>query len=160
MKYIMNIFFLGLVILLQSIFPVIYFQSFKISPNFLLILLTFYALKNNRFYCIVFGFTIGILQDFLSQISLLGALAFVNSISGFMLGSLRQYLSFFSNKIILVFISIIYLFHFSIFYVIRFNDLVFDLFLFIKIIGINYIINISMFCLLNKILFDFQFLKK
>ena len=157
MSYIIQICFLMLVFFLQSIFPIIQFNFFNFSPDFLLILLTFYAFKNNRFHCILFGFTIGFFQDFLSQINLLGALAFSKSISGFMLGSLRKYLSFFSRKVILALISIVYLSHFSIFYFIRFNDIVFDLFLFLKIIGINYSINILIFLLLNKILFDSQF---
>ena len=156
MIYLKHIFIFIIVLLFQSIFPIINFQSFKITPDFLLIVLTFYSLRNNRFYCVIIGFLIGSLQDFLSQIDLIGAFAFVKSLAGFILGSLKEYLSFLSKKLILLFVFLIYLIHFSIFYFIRFNNVVFDLFLFSEIILINSLINFSFFIFLDKILFNSQ----
>ena len=160
MIYLHYIILIGLVMLFQSVFPVIYLQSYKISPDFLLIFLTFYALRNNRFLCVFSGFFIGFLQDFLSNVDLIGAFSFIKTIIGFMLGSIRPYLNFFSKKIIILIISIVYIIHFTIFYLLRFNNSVFDILLIVKIICINYLINILMFILLNKILFDSEFLKK
>ena len=149
-----NIFILIIVVVFQSIFPVITYGNYKIAPDFLLILLTFYSLKSNRFFSIICGFILGILQDFLSQIELIGAFAFVKSLSGYFVGSLNKYMNFFSKRIILLFIFIIYVIHFFIFYFFKFNNIIFDLYLLFKIIVINSLINLSIYILLDKVLYD------
>ena len=160
MIYVIHSFVFAIVLLFQSIFPVINFQSFKITPDFLLIILTFYSLRNNRFYCVIIGFLIGSLQDFLSQIDLIGAFAFIKSFAGFILGSLNEYLSFLSRKLIFGFIFLIYVIHFSIFYFFRFNNVIIDLFLLSKIILINSVINFLIFILVDKILFNSLLIKE
>ena len=160
MIYIQYIILIGFVMLFQSVFPVIYLQSYRISPDFLLIFLTFYALRNNRFTSVFIGFFIGFLQDFLSNVDLIGAFSFIKTIIGFMVASIRPYLNFFSKKIILSIISVVYIINFTIFYLLRFNNSVFDILLITKIICINFLINILMFILLNKIFFDSEFIKK
>ena len=160
MTIFINTFLVFLVILFQSIFPVITYGTFEITPDFLLIFFTLYSLRNERIYCVIFGFIIGFFQDLISQIDLIGAFAFVKSLSGFMLSSLKKYLTFFSRKIVLMSIFCIYIIHFSIFYFLRFNDVIFDLFLFIKIIVVNSFINIVILILIDKILFDSKLIHK
>ena len=152
---IINLVIILAVLLLQSIFPVLYIKSLTVSPDLLLLLLTFYALRsNNRFFSVLAGFFIGLIQDFLSQIELIGIFAFIKSISGFSLGSLNNYNGFFSRKIIIVLIFAIYCIHFLLFYLIRFNSVSFNIILFIKIVLLNSLINIILFILLDRILFN------
>ena len=142
------------VLLVQFFFPSIDLYSFKIVPDFLLILLTLYSFQNDRLYCVIIGFFMGLFQDLVSQMDLIGVLALSKSVSGFLLGTLRKYLSFFTKKIVYLNIIFIYGIHSSIYSFFRYNDLIIDIFLIFKIVIINSLISFLIYILIDNILYN------
>ena len=64
-----NIIILFIVFFFQSIFPAIYFLSFKIYPDFLLIILLYFSSNNSRFTSVLIGFCIGFIQDLIVSLT-------------------------------------------------------------------------------------------
>ena len=64
-----NIIILLIAFFFQSIFPAIYFLSFKIYPDFLLIILLYFSSNNSRFATILIGFCIGFIQDLIVSLT-------------------------------------------------------------------------------------------
>ena len=145
-----NIIILFIVFFFQSIFPAIYFLSFKIYPDFLLIILLYFSLNNSRFATILIGFCIGFIQDLISEVELIGIYSFIKSLIGYLFGSLKKYDGFYSKKILNIFIFIIFVIHFSIYYFVKFNN-IFDFAIFIQLVFINSIINMFIYLILNEI---------
>ena len=145
-----NIIILFIVFFFQSIFPAIYFLSFKIYPDFLLIILLYFSLNNSRFATILIGFCIGFIQDLISEVELIGIYSFIKSLIGYLFGSLKKYDGFYSKKILNIFIFIIFIIHFSIYYFVKFNN-IFDFAIFIQLVFINSIINMFIYLILNEI---------
>ena len=107
---------LSVVILVGQIFiPAFSFHNLKIVPDILIIYLTYLGFYHGRFYAIILGFIFGITQDFITQMELLGAMAFTKSALGFGLGTLALYRNIWPKHIRLLFIFLMYLFHFFIF---------------------------------------------
>ncbi|MAV58801.1 MAG: rod shape-determining protein MreD [Candidatus Marinimicrobia bacterium] len=145
-----NIIILLIVFFFQSIFPAIYFQSFKIYPDFLLIILLYFSFNNTRLASISIGFCIGFIQDLISEVELIGIYSFIKSLIGYLFGSLKKYDGFYSKKILNIFIFIIFTIHFSIYYFVKFNN-IFDIIIFLKLVCINSIINMLLYFILHKI---------
>ena len=145
-----NFIILLIVFFFQSIFPAIYFLSFKIYPDFLLIILLYFSSNNSRFATILIGFCIGFIQDLISEVELIGIYSFIKSLIGYLFGSLKKYDGFYSKKILNIFIFIIFIIHFSIYYFVKFNN-IFDFAIFIQLVFINSIINMFIYLILNEI---------
>jgi rod shape-determining protein MreD len=145
-----NIIILLIAFFFQSIFPAIYFLSFKIYPDFLLIILLYFSSNNSRFATILIGFCIGFIQDLISEVELIGIYSFIKSLIGYLFGSLKKYDGFYSKKILNIFIFIIFIIHFSIYYFVKFNN-IFDFAIFIQLVFINSIINMFIYLILNEI---------
>ena len=94
----------------------------------------------------------GLFQDLVSQMDLIGVLALSKSVSGFLLGTLRNYLSFFTKKIVYLNIIFIYAMHSSIYSFFRYNDIIIDIFLIFKIVIINSSISFLIYILIDNIL--------
>tara|TARA_B100000131_G_C18033055_1_gene579252 strand:- start:837 stop:1148 length:312 start_codon:yes stop_codon:yes gene_type:complete len=94
----------------------------------------------------------GLFQDLVSQMDLIGVLALSKSVSGFLLGTLRNYLSFFTKKIVYLNIIFIYAMHSSIYSFFRYNDIIIDIFLIFKIVIINSLISFLIYILIDNIL--------
>ena len=77
-------------------------------PAFILIIfLTYIGFYYGRFYVIILGFLIGISQDFITQVELMGAMAFTKSAIGFGLGTLALYRNIWSGNIRMLFIFLL-----------------------------------------------------
>jgi len=61
----------------------------KIHPDFILILLVYFAARNGRILGISLGFGAGLLQDITGAFSVLGANAMAKAITGYALGTLN-----------------------------------------------------------------------
>jgi len=142
------------VILLQILFPSIYYKNFKISPDFMLLLLTYLAFRMDRFYCVIIGFFIGILQDTISQIELFGIYAFIKSCMGFALGSLRGIVNTWPKSFIFILIVTIYLLHFTFYFFIKLNGTSTSILIGGNLVLMHTIINIVFIFLLDKIIFQ------
>ena len=145
-----NIIILFIVFFFQSIFPAIYFLSFKIYPDFLLIILLYFSSNNSRFASILIGFCIGFIQDLISEVELIGIYSFIKSLIGYLFGSLKKYDGFYSKKILNIFIFIIFVIHFSIYYIVKFNN-IFDFAIFLQLVFINSLINMFIYLILHEI---------
>ena len=89
--------------------------------DILIIFLTYIGFYYGRFYTIILGFLFGIIQDLITQIDLLGAMALTKSAIGFGLGTLILYRNIWSAKSRILFVFLMYFLHFMIFYFIKFN---------------------------------------
>ena len=84
----------ALVLIVQIFIPAFNFNNLDIVADFMIIFLSYMGFYYGRFYTIILGFIFGITQDFLTQIDLLGAMAFSKSTIGFGLGTLALSVSY------------------------------------------------------------------
>ena len=147
------------VIILQMLFPSIYYKNFKISPDFMLLLLTYLAFRMDRFYCVIIGFFIGILQDSITQIELFGIYAFIKSCTGFALGSLRGIVNIWPKSIIFILILMSYLLHFAFYFFIKLNGISISILIGGNLVLMHTIINTGFIFLLDKFFFQSGLLK-
>lgn len=61
----------------------------RIRPDFLLIYVMYLAFRNGSTQGVIYGFTLGILEDFLSAGSLIGLAPLTKSVTGFLIGRLH-----------------------------------------------------------------------
>ena len=123
-KFIIQIILITLVVLFIQVFiPSFNFYNLVIIPDILIIFLTYMGIYYGRFYVIILGFIIGILQDLITQVELMGAMAFTKSAIGYGLGTLALYRNIWSLKSRLLIIFLLYNFHFLIFFFINFRGL-------------------------------------
>lgn len=102
-----------LIILVQSYIPIIYLgKGFNFVPDFLLIYMTYLSVLHKRYVLIFSGFILGLLQDFSTQVNLLGLFAFSKSITGYLLGYFYDYHRIWRPSIKILFLLMIYFIHF------------------------------------------------
>ena len=85
------------------------------APLFLdifLVYLAYISIKQKRYNVVIFGFTIGLFQDFISQQNLLGMFAFSKTIAGYMLCLLSKYSRVWRYKIKILYIYIVFQVHY------------------------------------------------
>jgi cell shape-determining protein MreD len=148
------------IIIFQIFIPSITLYELVIVPDVLIIFLSYIGFYYGRFYTIMMGFLLGISQDLMTQIDLMGAMAFTKSALGFCLGTLNLYINIWSGEFRLLFIFFMYLMHFFIFYFIKFNGVSISLLVFFKIIIINSILSFTLLYIIDKILFENSIRKK
>ena len=148
------------VLLTQIFIPVITFYNFRFAPDILIIFLSYIGLYYGRVLTIIIGFLLGLSQDLITQLELMGAMAFTKSVIGFCLGTLNLYPNVWSGRFKLFFIFIMYNFHFFIFNFIKFNGLKIESLIVSKIIIINSLISFVILIIIDKILLDGVIAKK
>ena len=142
------------VIIIQIFIPVVNFINLDIIADILIIYLTYIGFYYGRFYTIILGFIFGIIQDMITQIDLLGAMALSKSIIGYGLGTLALYKNIWSIKSRLLFILIMYSFHFLIFYFFKFNGISISLLISIQIIIIHSVLSCLILLIIDKTFFS------
>ena len=146
---------LAIIILIVQVFiPVIRFYNLEIVPDILIIFLVYVGYFYGRFEAIILGFIFGIIQDFVTQVELLGVMAFDKSLIGYGLGSMALYKSIWSRNFRMFFIFVIYSLHFFIYYYIKFNGEPISNALIIQIIFIH-----SILCFFILWVFDQSIIK-
>ena len=142
---------LSVIILVGQIFiPAFSFHNLKIVPDILIIYLTYLGFYHGRFYAIILGFIFGITQDFITQMELLGAMAFTKSALGFGLGTLALYRNIWPKHIRLLFIFLMYLFHFFIYFFIKFNGVHIATPVYIQVIVIHSLLSFTILFIIDK----------
>ena len=138
------------VMCIQIFIPAFNFYHLVIVPDILIIFLTYIGFYYGRFYVIILGFLIGISQDFITQVELMGAMAFTKSAIGFGLGTLALYRSIWSGNIRMLFIFLLYNLHFLVYYFIKFSGVPISSSIYIQVILIHTLISFAILIVIDK----------
>jgi len=139
-----------IVLVIQIFIPVININGLAITPDILIIFLTYIGYYYGRLEAIIMGFFLGLIQDFATQFELIGIMAFIKSLLGYGLGTLALYSNIWHRNFRIVFILFIYLLHFYIYHYIQLNSTTISSLFFIKIILIQSILCFSMLLIFDK----------
>jgi len=151
-----NIFFIKIIVLtiviliVQVFIPAFSFHKLEIIPDILIIFLTYMGFYHERFFVIILGFLFGITQDFITQVELLGAMAFTKSAIGFGLGTLALYRFIWSRNFRIFFIFLMYMLHFLIYYFIKFNGVPISIAVYMQVIVIHSLLSFSILFIIDK----------
>ena len=146
-----RVIFLSLIILVLQIFiPIINFNGLEMTPDILIIFLTYIGYYYGRMETIIMGFLLGLIQDFITQFELIGIMTFVKSLIGYGLGTMALYRSIWHRNFRILFIFIIYLLYFYIYHYIQLSGTAISNLLFFKIIFIHTILCFSILLIFDK----------
>ena len=143
-----------IVMCIQIFIPAFNFYNLVIVPDILIIFLTYIGFYYGRFYVIILGFFIGISQDFITQVELMGAMAFTKSAIGFGLGTLALYRNVWSGNIRMFFIFLLYNLHFLIYYFIKFSGVSISSSIYIQVVLIHSLISFAILFVIDKSFFN------
>ena len=143
----------SVVLIVQIFIPAVSFNDLDIVADILIIFLTYIGFYYGRFYTIILGFIFGITQDLITQIDLLGSMAFAKSAIGFGLGTLALYRNIWSVKSRMLFIFLMYFLHFLIFYFIKFNGVYIPISISIQVIIIHALLSYLILFIIEKSFF-------
>ena len=143
-----------IVMCIQIFIPAFNFYNQVIVPDILIIFLTYIGFYYGRFYVIILGFFIGISQDFITQVELMGTMAFTKSAIGFGLGTLALYRNVWSVNIRMFFIFLLYNLHFLIYYFIKFSGVPISLSIYIQIVLIYSFVSFAILFVIDKTFFN------
>ena len=144
------IFFSIIVLIFQIFIPIININGLEITPEILIIFLTYIGYYYGRMETIIIGFLLGVIQDIVTQYELIGIMAFIKSLIGYGLGTMALYRSVWHRNFRIIFIFIIYLLHFYIYHYIKLNGIDITNLLFLKIILIHTILCFSILLIFDK----------
>ena len=142
------------VLIVQLYIPAFSLNDLDIIADILIIFLTYMGFYYGRFYTIILGFIFGITQDLITQIDLLGAMAFTKSAIGFGLGTVILYKNIWSAKSRMLFIFLLYFLHFMIFYFIKFNGVSVPISISIQVIVIHSFLSFIILLVMDKSFFS------
>ena len=145
-----------IVMCIQIFIPAFNFYNLVIVPDILIIFLTYIGFYYGRFYVIILGFFIGISQDFITQVELMGAMAFTKSALGFGLGTLALYRNVWSGNIRMFFIFLLYNFHFLSYYFIKFSGVPISSSIYIQVVLIHSLVSFAILFVIDKSFFNNQ----
>ena len=154
-KVVLQIVIMTIVVMCIQIFiPAFNFYNLVIVPDILIIFLTYIGFYYGRFYVIILGFLIGISQDFITQVELMGAMAFTKSAIGFGLGTLALYRNIWSGNIRMLFIFLFYNLHFLVYYFIKFSGVPISSSIYIQVILIHTLLSFAILFVIDKSFFN------
>ena len=142
------------VLIVQLYIPAFSLNNVDIIADILIIFLTYMGFYYGRFYTIILGFIFGVTQDLITQIDLLGAMAFTKSAIGFGLGTLVLYRNIWSAKSKMLFIFLMYFLHFVIFYFIKFNGVSISISISMQVIIMHSLISCLILFVIDKSFFS------
>lgn len=143
-----------IVMCIQIFIPAFNFYNLVIVPDILIIFLTYIGFYYGRFYVIILGFFMGISQDFITQVELMGAMAFTKSAIGFGLGTLALYRNVWSGNIRMFFIFLLYNLHFLIYYFIKFSGVPISSSIYIQVVLIHSVVSFAILFVIDKSFFN------
>ena len=154
-KIVIQIIILTIIVMCIQIFiPAFNFYNLVIVPDILIIFLTYIGFYYGRFYVIILGFFIGISQDFITQVELMGAMAFTKSAIGFGLGTLALYRNVWSGNIRTFFIFLLYNLHFLIYYFIKFSGVPISSSIYMQVVLIHSLVSFAILFVIDKSFFN------
>ncbi len=110
------------VIVIQAYFPIIYLGSLTISPDITLVYISVMAILFGRFSIIIIAFFLGLFQDFISQVTLLGLFAFLKTLSAYCIASIYLHKAVWNKNIKSVVLITTYFIHFFLYFYVVIND--------------------------------------
>ena len=143
-----------IVMCIQIFIPAFNFYNLVIVPDILIIFLTYIGFYYGRFYVIILGFFMGISQDFITQVELMGAMAFTKSAIGFGLGTLALYRNVWSGNIRMFFIFLLYNLHFLIYYFIKFSGVPISSSIYIQVVLIHSLVSFAILFVIDRSFFN------
>ena len=143
-----------IIMCIQIFIPAFNFYNLVIVHDIFIIFLTYIGFYYGRFYAIVLGFFMGISQDFITQIELMGAIAFTKSAIGFGLGTLALYENIWSGNIRMFFIFLLYNLHFLIYYFIKFSGIPISSSIYIQLVLIHSVVSFAILFVIDKSFFN------
>ena len=143
-----------IVMCIQMFIPTFNFYNLIIIPDILIVFLTYIGFYYGRFYVIILGFFMGISQDLITQIELMGAMAFTKSAIGFGLGTLAMYRNVWSGNIRMFYIFLLYNLHFLIYYFIKFSGVPISSSIYIQVVLIHSLISFAILFVIDKSFFN------
>ena len=149
-----------IVMCIQIFIPAFNFYNLVIVPDILIIFLTYIGFYYGRFYVIILGFFMGILQDFITQVELIGAMAFTKSAIGVGLGTLALYRNVWSGNIRMFFIFLLYNLHFLIYYFIKFSGVPISSSIYIQVALIHSLVSFAILFVIDKSFFNNEIILK
>ena len=84
----------------------------QIFLDLLLIYLAYLSIEKERYLVVIFGFTVGLFQDFIGQSSLLGIFAFSKTIAAYFLCHLSKYDRVWSYAVKVFYLFLVFQFHY------------------------------------------------
>ena len=120
--------FIHFIIGLTLIFIQVYLPQIWINPNLsinfdvLLIYLTCIAFIYKPHQIVYFAFMIGLFQDLVVNIEMLGILSLLKSLSVFLIGRINNFKFLWNKKVKIIYLFVIYLFHFLVYYYVFINN--------------------------------------
>ena len=151
-KYLIHLLLICTVIVFQIYFPIISIKSLQIQPDIILLYITIIAILFGRFFAILIGFTLGLIQDFSTQAELLGVLSLSKSITAYLLGSIYNYKTIWSREVQYGIILSSYIIHFFIYFYL-FSRTIFGLHYLLIFILLHSFIVFLLFLLCNNLVF-------
>ena len=146
-----RVIFLSIILLILQIFiPVININGFEITPDILIIFLTYIGYYYGSLETIIMGFLFGLIQDFVTQYELIGIMAFVKSLIGYGLGTMALYRSIWHRNLRIIFIFCLYFLHFYIYYYIKLNSITVSNLYFLEIIFFHTILSFAILLIVDK----------
>ena len=128
--------------------PKIYISdNISISPDILLVYLTYLVLRFEIYYVLFFSFFLGLFQDFIINIDLIGLADFIKSICVYYFGFFKKTNLLWNIYFKIFFIFFIYLIHFIFYYLIAFYG---QIYLLIIIGFLHSILNTVIFLIINR----------
>jgi|TARA_B110000467_G_scaffold86596_1_gene78227 cell shape-determining protein MreD len=121
-KFLIHTFFLLGVIIIQAYFPIIHVGSITMSPDITLVYISIMAILFGRFSIIFLAFLLGLAQDLISQVTLIGLFSFIKSLSVYLIGSINLHESMWNRKIKYSVLIATYFIHFFIYFYVVIND--------------------------------------
>ena len=94
-----------------------------IAPDIILLYMVYLAFILQRYHIILLGFSLGFIQDIISQINLFGLFAFSKTIVGFLLGTIGLYDKIWNSQVKILFIFFAFFTHFFITYYMMYDRL-------------------------------------
>ena len=146
-----RVIFLSIILLVLQIFiPVININGLEITPDILIIFLTYIGYYYGRLETIIMGFLLGLIQDFVTQYELIGIMAFVKSLIGYGLGTMALYRSIWHRNLRIIFIFSLYFLHFYIYYYFKLNSITVSNLHFLEIIFFHTIFCFAILLIVDK----------
>jgi len=148
------IFYMFVTLFIQVFVPAFYYNGVYVVSDILIIFLTYLGFFYGRFYTIILGFIAGLTQDLVSNIDILGSMAFTKSIISFGLGGLFLYRNVWSIYFRMAYIFFIYFVHFFLFNFIKYSGVPISLFTVLKIVLLNSILCFMLLIIIDKVFFN------
>ena len=151
-KYLIHLGIVAAVIFVQIYFPIINIKEIQIQADIILLYITVISILYGRFVGILIGFITGLLQDFSTQVELLGVFSLSKPIAAYSIGSIYYYKTIWSKKIQYFVIASSYAIHFFIYFYLS-SRTIFDLYNSLLFIVLHSVIVITLFLLFNNLVY-------